>query len=389
MYLFGSARRIWRRPIARSGHRIWLQGKSIVIGNLDASQTVKQYEEALTKPPFHLNKMAAFRGLSALLSQTLVGHASVTNKVLSPMTRIIAISVVRNEADIVAQALRHVAPYLDLCIVVDCGSTDGTAREVSLVKRDFAHVFLVKNVGPLFPDIVRRHVWNAWRRHFSWKDWWLYADADEFVDRDPRDAVREAVNERADHIFSAHANFYYTQSEASAWKNGVETELDRQRPIGDRRRHYRMHTSQIRLFRNLFWLRWNSDTFTPTGLAKPASMHLPIRHYQYRDLSQIYDRWKIRNSHMVDGAFRTENPHWYGELEESISKDGDPSLQTVSSECSLVPDPALPVIPHQSKLKTVLKYCRSIAKSLVTRDGKPELFSKGDVTNSVLQLKKL
>jgi len=274
-------------------------------------------------------------------------------------------TTVRNEGDIVAQTLSYAAQQMNLILVVDCGSEDDTICEVKKVAKKFDHVVLIGKLQNHHARQVRRHIWEHVHRHLSINDWWAVVDADEFAEQAIREKVKRAHKELADHIFSIHANFYYTESEANAWYEGKESLLDRSRPIETRRKFYRMHTSQIRLFRNLPWLRWNNDTSWPDRLSKPASERIIYRHYQYRDIPQIQLRLKTRRDIKATPDLVNDNPHWfYNDVSRAISSDHNTSLHRYIPGKEFNIDESLPPAPNQNLAKSIGKYCLAIAESI-------------------------
>jgi hypothetical protein len=134
-----------------------------------------------------------------------------------------------------------------------------------------------------------------------------------------------------------------------------------------------MHTSQIRLFRNLPWLRWNNDTPFPDNLAKPATERPIYLHYQYRDIPQIKLRFETRRNILATQDFIQENPHWFREeVKQVISKDNDPTLREYKPEKCFEPDDHLPKLAYQGRSKSIAKYILSILKGLIKQ--KPSLF---------------
>ncbi len=279
--------------------------------------------------------------------------------------KIIGLTTVRNEEDIIAQSLRYAAQQMDLILVVDCGSIDNSVAEIQKVCQEFNHVIFLGELGAKHARQVRRHIWEKFRHYLSWDDWWAVVDADEFAELNLREKVEIAAREFADHIWSIHANFYYTESEAKRWYENKETIQDRLKPIEERRRFYRMHTSQQRLFRNLPWLRWHSDTSWPDNFSKPASQRIVYRHYQYRDIPQIELRLQTRSQNKITSDLVHDNPHWfYKKVEQAISSDKSPNLKQYIPGQPLEVDKHLPPLIKQNWLKSAAKYVFAISKSL-------------------------
>lgn len=301
---------------------------------------------------------------------------------------VIGISTIRSEEDIIPETLPAWAHALDLVLVVDCGSTDNSAEAIREVAAHYPNVVFLGSVGPHHARQVRRHIWHRFRRHLSARDWWMVADADEFVESDFRDKIAGANAELADHIFSAHVNFYYTEEDHLLWEEGVESLADRADSIVYRRRYYQMHTTQRRAFRNLPWLSWNEDTSFPEVFSKPATERIVFRHYQYRDPIQIQSRMDIRCANDPDTDVMRENPHWKRtDYRQAISRDPnllcwDPGTAFVAT--GELEEPRVPQ-PHW---KTALKYARSLGAGAMTRQRPTDWFADIDVAAAVRRMGK-
>src|SRR5438270_838012 len=100
---------------------------------------------------------------------------------------IYAISLVKNEADIIAQNLIAASHWAEAIFVLDNGSSDGTWEMVqALANRNSAIVPFRQDAQP-FRDSMRSDVLRVFSSRARSGDWWCILDADEFyVDVDPR-----------------------------------------------------------------------------------------------------------------------------------------------------------------------------------------------------------
>ncbi len=268
-----------------------------------------------------------------------------------PSGPLIGLTVVRNEGDIVGQVLRHAARNHDLILVVDVCSWDDTVPEIEAVSREHPHVVLITSLPrPTFAERTWRHIWDRFRTRVPAETWWSYVDGDEFTDHDLRQAVARAESEGADHIEGASALFFYTESEARAWREGREGLADRARSIEERRWLYRMDVYSMRLFRQSKHLRWLEDTSRPRGLLRPASRRANYRHYQYRDLDQIAVRVRTRRGAETPEDFARRHFHWSYAETTCIGPDDAPRPRTHRAGEELVEDQDLPRVwvpgPH-------------------------------------------
>ena len=91
-----------------------------------------------------------------------------------------AVSMVRNEVDIVGEVVRHLRRQgVDHVVISDHGSTDGTRELLEQLSADDPHVHLVLDVEPVFyqSEKITYLARRAWR---AGADWVIPFDGDEF-----------------------------------------------------------------------------------------------------------------------------------------------------------------------------------------------------------------
>ncbi|MGB0371582.1 MAG: glycosyltransferase family 2 protein [Opitutales bacterium] len=277
--------------------------------------------------------------------------------------RIIGLMTVKNEADILLEALEHAQPLHDMLLLLDCGSDDDSAEILESFAGSYENVFFLGRIGPHHAREVRRHIWNIYRDILHHNDWWAVTDTDEFCDPRVRSVVNEASKGLYDHIFSEHVNFYYTDSDHQAWGD-IVIENERKRSISDRRRYYRKSTSQRRLFRALPWLKWGSDDSFPEGLAGPYPGRVEYLHYQYRDPDQIEMRLASRRS-IENKDVQSENPHWFRKDFKATVADASKlnfaENLAFGTYCS---DPEMPETIQSPLLKRLLVCIRNMVRNV-------------------------
>src|SRR5687768_2343461 len=105
--------------------------------------------------------------------------------------RIYGLCVVKNECDIIEQALRAASVWCDAIYVLDNGSTDGTWERVQDLARDLPKVIpFLKDSRP-FDDGIRNVIFRQYRSRAKADDWWCILDADEFYIDDPREFLAQ------------------------------------------------------------------------------------------------------------------------------------------------------------------------------------------------------
>jgi hypothetical protein len=260
-----------------------------------------------------------------------------------PRTRmLIGICPVRNEGDILLQALQHAAHHFDLLLVVDVCSWDDTPAVIEHAVQTIPNVAFVGRVDtPYLAEVIRPELYAAVAPHVPAGTWWGFADADEFVEGDVRQTIAEAERRGRDYVEGASAMFFYTADEAAVWRAGGESAADRARPIHERRTLYCMSEYSVRLFRQSRALWWPRGKSEPFGLVRPLPWRLNFRHYQYRDLDQLTVRWRTRREAQVSDAFKAIHYHWYYDSPEQFITTDTTGLRVWRPGEALVPDARL------------------------------------------------
>lgn len=97
-------------------------------------------------------------------------------------TRVVAITRVLNEADIIESFIRHNRSFVDHHILLDNGSSDGTVEILNGLKEEGFPITVFKNISVTFneSDFLTSMYKKAYEEYGA--DWVLCLDADEFVD---------------------------------------------------------------------------------------------------------------------------------------------------------------------------------------------------------------
>lgn len=105
--------------------------------------------------------------------------------------KLVSISVIRNESDILETFVRHHLPVLDLMIIVDHRSSDGSSGILSRLKTEGCPLEILEETGL---EHRQEHVLTAAMRkavHAHGADWVIPLDADEFLTTPAGTPVRE------------------------------------------------------------------------------------------------------------------------------------------------------------------------------------------------------
>ena len=104
--------------------------------------------------------------------------------------KLIAVSRVKNERDIIEPFVRHHSKVFNQLIVVDDGSSDGTYEMLETLRAEGLPLVLIRDpaVGYEQGRYMTRLLHIAVRRHAA--DWVMPLDADEFVEAKPGTVAR-------------------------------------------------------------------------------------------------------------------------------------------------------------------------------------------------------
>jgi glycosyltransferase involved in cell wall biosynthesis len=212
------------------------------------------------------------------------------------MPRIYGLMIVKNEADIVGQSLAHALGHCEKIVVLDNMSSDGTWQIVEdLARRHAGRIVAHCRIGERFHDGLRAIGYNAFHHELGPRDWWLRLDADEFLNESPWPVLAQAEREGADFVRANQMEFALTDADVAAIARGEDS---RERPIEERRRHYRVAWREFRLFRNDPAIAWDParNKQFPQNLSKArvASRAIFNRHYALRDIEQVKTRIAAR-----------------------------------------------------------------------------------------------
>lgn len=213
--------------------------------------------------------------------------------------RIFGNCLVKNEADIIEETLRHAARWCDRIFVFDNGSTDGTWGIVQQVAQQEPRIVPFKSAAVPFRNELRRETFNRFRTEAKEGDWWCVLDADEIYLDDPREFLA-AVPRRHHVVWGAYFQHYFTDVDLAAWEADPAA-YPPHRPAEQALRYYRCDYSEVRFFRHRDRLSWR-DGSAPRHLGVVHPRRIRFKHYQYRSPPQIRLRLETRQEAMRQGC---------------------------------------------------------------------------------------
>jgi glycosyltransferase involved in cell wall biosynthesis len=279
--------------------------------------------------------------------------------------KVFGLCIVRDEADVVGEALLHAAERLDRIFVLDNGSTDGSYE----IARELAE--LLPNVEVLgrsyepFRDALRAELFQRCRQAATDGDWWCRLDADELYVDDPR-IFLAAVPRRYDAVFATHFIFYFTDKDLENYERDPTSWLAT--PVTERLRWYRSAWAELRFVRHDRRMRW-VDTPWPDRLPRVHRERIALRHYRYRSPQQIERRLEIRRQIFKSGrpVFKHDFGPWSLFLptehdasmwRERIARSSECDFDSGSSELIIRQDLLRPLPAENSDLQVALSSIR-------------------------------
>lgn len=111
-----------------------------------------------------------------------------------PILPIVAISIMKNEQDIIEPFLRHNGRFVDLHILIDNGSADATREIAYGVARDMGHIVIADYVrkAPDHGDVITQALHDMQMVAFA--DFVMFLDSDEFISAPDRETLLQNLS---------------------------------------------------------------------------------------------------------------------------------------------------------------------------------------------------
>lgn len=108
--------------------------------------------------------------------------------------RLLGLTLVRDESDIIELMVRHNLAYLDGLAIIDHASTDGTSAILAALMAEGLPISITQDANPKFRQ---KAMINSLLRHWvhgSDFDWFFVIDADEFIAAPSREALHRTLS---------------------------------------------------------------------------------------------------------------------------------------------------------------------------------------------------
>ena len=226
--------------------------------------------------------------------------------------KIHALCTLKDEDDVVAEALIAAAEWCDHIYVLDNGSTDRTWEIVNELAATIPAIVPWKVDDKPFTDSVRAEIFAHFRDRAEPGDWWCEQDADEFYVDDPRVFLRK-VPEAYSVVWAASFSYYFSDRDAERYREDPELYAD-DVPVAEKIRYYLNHWSEPRFFRHSDRIRWEGGGFPPFVHSQPVyPVRIWLKHFPYRSPQQIDKRLAARSATVAAGHFAHEAIADWGE----------------------------------------------------------------------------
>ena len=235
-------------------------------------------------------------------------HGSSVGLVLKDSMKILAICIVKDEADIFLDTMNSALKWCDHIFIYDNGSRDGTQEIISSLVRSFpAKVLLYPRSADIpFSSELRGEVFSYYKEFSKIGDWWCRLDADEFYIDDPA-VFLSAVPQQFEQVWGSSFQYYFTDEDLPVYLQ--DPVRFNQVPVQDRLRYYRNNWSELRFVRHAKHTLWDGHADWPYKLGGIYPKRIRLKHFQYRSPEQIVSRYRIRRPAIQSGKFVHERLH--------------------------------------------------------------------------------
>lgn len=206
--------------------------------------------------------------------------------------KLYAITIVKNEADIIAYTLKKASEWADKIIVLDNGSTDGTWEIVKELS-DKQIVAFKQDFGP-YSDGMRSQVFHAFKHELTNEDWWVIQDSDEIYQESPKDFI--FTNQGYCHHINGKKIDFLPSKEVFENSDAIH--------IGSFEKDFTLYSgnawSEPRIMKNRYGMKWTK--IWPDFLGVRCNETIHISHFPLRSKRQEQMRKSIRKESIERGG---------------------------------------------------------------------------------------
>lgn len=254
------------------------------------------------------------------------------------MGPVVAVTMVKDEADIIAVTVAHMAAQVDHVIVADNGSTDGTFEQLNQLACCLGNVTVTQDPDPAYfqSEKMTALAGMAWRDHGA--GWVVPFDADEYWYSNAG-TIADTLNGAGEHGCVT----------ADLWDH-VATGHDPDEPNPVARIQWRrpdpLPLPKIAcLWRPSLTIHQGNHGCDYDGIRPRTSLLLNVRHFPYRSADQFIR--KIRNGAAAyaatgDKLSLTAGAHWrqWGQI---LERQGDEAVANIFRKWFWRSDPGMPL----------------------------------------------
>jgi hypothetical protein len=258
--------------------------------------------------------------------------------------KIYAISLIKNESDIIAQNLIAASKWADKIFVFDNGSTDGTWQIVNDLRSE--KIIPYKSSDIPYRDSIRQEVFEHFRNELNDGDWVCFKlDADEFYIDNPRIFLSK-LKPWISLVFAANIEYQFTLDNLDQSSNKFDF---------NNFRYALVPSCEQRFIKYRDKLVWNKFDSLPTHPGFSTKKLIKFAHYQFRTPNQIAKRLATRTIALNSGYTmywdRDLNMTWESKI---IDKEGLIEINADSDLDIIIKNSKIRI--HDDLIKRVIKF---------------------------------
>lgn len=260
--------------------------------------------------------------------------------------KIYAISLIKNEIDIIEKNLTEASKWCDKIYVYDNGSTDGTWELVNKLKSDI--IIPYKSEALPYRDSLRQRVFEHFRHELEEGDWICFKlDADEFYIDEPRTFLKN-LPRYVSLVFGINIEYQYTEDNLKDINTIFSFE---------KFKYATVPSCEERFIRYREKLVWNEQASLPTHPGVTSKKFIKYAHYQFRNPEQIEKRLNTRKQALDSGYVM----YW----DRDLGKKWESKIIDKSVLTEIKPDTDLDLLVRKSGIKIKESLTKKILKRVL------------------------